>query len=149
MNRSVLVLFTFSTVAVLGVNCSQPKEMAGGQGVDARLLYLKFKVDRSVFFTMRKIPDQSTGLHIADPFVGAHHKEVNPVKNGFLLGTQQQLAALGAVNDQDDVMLLAKACNRLQREDSSALAGHLERISNDNQEHRVFLTWSQSRTVNS
>ena len=87
--------------------------MAGGQGVDARLLYLTFKVDRKVFFTTRNIPDQSTCLHIANPFVGAHHKEVNPVKNGFLLGTQQQLATLGAINNQDDVVLLAEACNCL------------------------------------
>ena len=76
---------------------------------------------------MRKIPDQSTCLYVADPFVGAHHKEVNPVKNGFLLWTEQQLATLSAVNNQGDVVLLAEACNRLQREDSSTLAGHLYR----------------------
>ena len=79
-------------------------------------------------FHNEKIPDQSTGLHIADPFVGAHHKEVNPVENGFLLDTQEQLATLGAINDQDDVVLLAEACHCLQREDSSALAGHLENL---------------------
>jgi len=57
--------------------------------------------------------------------VGAHHKEVNPVKNGFLLRTEQQLATLGPVNDEDDVVLLAEAGNGLQREDSPTLAGHL------------------------
>ena len=49
-----VVTFTFSTVAVLDVNCSQPNEMAGGQGVEARLLYLMFEVDWSVIFTTRK-----------------------------------------------------------------------------------------------
>ena len=98
--------------------------MAGGQGVEARLLYLILS-KLMLFSQMRKIPDQSTCLYVADPFVGAHHEEVNPVKNGFLLRTEQQLATLSAVNNQDDVVLLAEACNRLQREDSSTLAGHL------------------------
>ena len=57
--------------------------------------------------------------------MGAHHKEVNPVENGFLLRTKQQLATLGAVDDQDDVVLLAEAGDCLQREDSPTLAGHL------------------------
>ena len=61
-----------------------------------------------LFFT--KIPpDQSTCLYVANPLVCAHHKEVDPVKNGFLLGAKKQLATLGAVNDEDDLVFLAEA----------------------------------------
>ena len=67
-------------------------------------------------------PDQPTCLHIANPLVSAHDKEVNPVKDLFLLSAEKQLATLGAVDHHNDVVLLAEAGNGLQREDSSTLA---------------------------
>ena len=54
--------------------------------------------------------------------MSAHDKEVNPVEDLFLLSTEKQLAALGAVDHHNDVVLLAEAGNGLQREDSSTLA---------------------------
>ena len=77
----------------------------------------------------------------------AHHKEVDPVKNGFLLGAEKQLATLGAVNDEDNVVFLAEAGNGLQREDPSTLTRHLEDLKSHSD--LGFPTWSQSRTENS
>ena len=54
VNNLLLICFTFSTVAVLGVNSSQPKEMAGGQGVEARLLYLISKLTGKYFSQLGK-----------------------------------------------------------------------------------------------
>ena len=80
--------------------------------------------------------------------MSAHDKEVNPVKDLFLLSTEKQLAALGAVDDHNDVVLLAKAGNGLQREDSSTLAGNLEHLK-VTWTTRSCPTWSQSKTENS
>ena len=61
------------------------------------------------------VPDEAAGLHISNPLVCAHHKEVNPVKNGFLLRAEEEVAALGAVHHQHHAVLLAEVCHRVKR----------------------------------
>merc|ERR1719450_648766 len=57
--------------------------------------------------------DNTTGLHVTDPFMGAHHEEVN-VLDMILVLTKEKLTALGTVHHQDHVVVPAELDHRFQ-----------------------------------
>ena len=59
------------------------------------------------------VNDQSTRFNIADPLMGAHDKVVH-IENVFLVLTKEQLAALGTIHNQNNVILIAESCHWFQ-----------------------------------
>ena len=58
----------------------------------------------------------ATGLDIAQPLVGAHHKVVH-IEDVLLVLAKELLTALGAIHHQHNVVVLAEPGHWLQRQD--------------------------------
>ena len=70
------------------------------------------------------VNDQSTCFDIADPLMGAHDKVIN-IENALFILAKKQLAALCSINNQYDVIFIAKSCHWIKGKDSSSLASNL------------------------